>query len=209
MTDPAPIATPAPSKPLDAALLAGWQVHPTPGWYWKGTDVLSEADLIARFSMVVATNATGKPHPLVAPIDMSRAKKEADVKDKIKALLNFHGWFTWMPGANGYGQQGVSDHAAIKNGVFLVVEAKFGSNKPKPLQKAYAAQIIANDGYAFCVNEKNIDHLAMWLESFEFSIQWQMAGNDPEELPQEHGARLLNAIAVLTDMWGDTPSNLA
>jgi len=152
--------------------------------------------------------APSKPHRLVAPIDMSRVKDEKGVKAKIKELLNFHGWFTWMPGANGFGQQGVSDHLAIKNGVFLVIEAKFGYNKPKPTQKSFAGQIIANDGYAFCVNEKNIDHLAMWLESFEFSVQWGVAGNNPEQLPQEHGARLLNAIAALTDMWGETPSNL-
>jgi hypothetical protein len=150
-----------------------------------------------------------KPHPLVAPIDMSRTKKESDVKDKIKALLNFHGWFTWMPGANGYGQQGVLDHLALKDQIFIAIEAKFGKNKPSAIQKQFAGQIIANGCYAFCVNEKNIDHLAMFLESFQFSIEWGVAGNDPEQLPQEHGARMLNAIAALTDMWGETPSELA
>lgn len=150
-----------------------------------------------------------KPHALVAPIDMSRVTKEAGVKDKIKALLNFHGWFTWMPGANGFGQQGVSDHLALKNGVFIVIEAKFGKGKPTAVQKQFAGQVIANDCYAFCVNEKNIDHLAYFLESFEFSVQWNMAGNDPEQLPQEHGARLLNAIAALTEMWGEKPAILA
>lgn len=149
--------------------------------------------------------AIGKPHPLVAPIDMSRVKDEKGVKQKIKALLNFHGWYTWMPGANGYGQQGISDHLAIKNGVFLAVEAKFGYNKPKPLQKAFAAHILANDAYAFCVNEKNIDHLAMWLESFEIATQAQMVG---QEVPQEHGARLLNAIQVLTEMFAENPASL-
>src|SRR5690606_25377903 len=118
------------------------------------------------------------------------------VKEKIKALLNAHGWFTWMPGANGFGAQGVSDHLAIKDGVFLAIEAKFGSNKPKPLQKAFAAQIISNDGFAFCVNERNIDHLAWWLESFELSVKAQRAG---QEVSPEHGARMLNAMSVLTD----------
>lgn len=155
------------------------------------------------------TSAHSKPHPLTAPIDMSRVRDEKGVKAKIKQLLEFHGWFTWMPGANGYGTQGVHDHLALKDGVFLTIEAKFGYNKPKATQKAFAGHILANDAYAFCVNEKNIDHLAMWLESFAFSVQWQMAGNNAEDLPQEHGARLLNAIAALTDMWGDTPSMLA
>lgn len=142
-----------------------------------------------------------KPHPLMLPIDTSRMRKEKDVKEKIKQLLNFHGWFTWMPGSNGFGTQGISDHLAIKNGVFLAIEAKFGYNKPRPTQKAFAAQILANDAYAFCVNESNIDHLRMWLESFEIATQHQMKG---QEVPHEHGSRLLNAITVLTEPFAET-----
>lgn len=150
----------------------------------------------------MTAHSSSKPHPLVAPIDMSKVKDEKGVKGKIKLLLDFHGWFHWMPSANGYGTMGVSDHAAIKDGVFLVIEAKFGRNKPKPLQKQFAQQIIANDAYAFCVNERNIDHLAMWLESFEHAKQAQMAGT---EIPIEHGSRLLNAISALTDGFAETP----
>lgn len=146
--------------------------------------------------MDTLTTAPSKPHPMIAPLDMGKVHDEKGVKAKIKQLLNFHGWFTFMPGANGYGQQGIHDHLALKNGVFITIEAKFGYNKPKPLQKAFAAQVIANDGYAFCVNEKNIDHLAMWLESFEHATQAQIKGRD---IPAEHGARMLNAISVLTD----------
>lgn len=147
-----------------------------------------------------------KPHPLMLPIDMSRAKKEKDVKEKIKALLNFHGWYTWMPGANGFGAQGISDHLALKNGVFLAVEAKFGRGKPTAMQKSFAAQIMSNDGFAFCVNEQNIDHLRMWLESFEASTQAQMKS---QEVPQEHGARMLNAIAALTEPYAETQQAMA
>ena len=140
------------------------------------------------------------PKQLTPPIDMSRVKDEKGVKAKVKQLLNLHGWFHWMPGANGYGTTGVSDHLAIKDGVFLAVECKFGYNKPKPLQKAFAAQIMANDGFAFCVNERNIDHLAYWLESFEFATQCQMRG---QEVPAEHGSRMLNAISALTDLFAE------
>lgn len=142
------------------------------------------------------TAHSDKKHPLMAPLDVSCVTNEKGVKALIKRLLDFHGYFHWMPGANGYGTQGVSDHLAIKNGVFLAIEAKFGSNKPKPVQKAFAAQIIVNDGFAFCVNEKNIDHLAMWLESFEVATRHQLQG---QEVPAEHGSRMLNAISVLTD----------
>jgi hypothetical protein len=146
--------------------------------------------------MEVATPS--KPHPLTPPIDVSRVSKEKDVKTLIKRLLDFHGWFHWMPAANGYGAQGVSDHLAIKDGVFLAVEAKFGSGKPSTLQKAFCAQIMSNSGFAFCVNESNIDHLAWWLESFEIARQQQQEGKQPDS---EHGSRLLNAISVLTDAF--------
>jgi hypothetical protein len=129
-------------------------------------------------------------------------KSEKHVKDLIKRLLNFHGWFTWMPGANGFGQQGVHDHLAVKDGVFLTVEAKFGPGKPTAQQKGFAGQLIANECYSFCVNERNIDHLAMFLESFEASVLFVQNGGDPETIDPAHGARMLNAISVLTDMWG-------
>ena len=138
------------------------------------------------------------PAKLIPPIDVRRVHDEKGVKNLIKALLNAHGWFTWMPGANGYGAQGVSDHLAIKDGVFLAVEAKFGTNKPKATQKAFAGQIIANDGFAFCVTERNIDHFAWWLTSFEFAKLAQMR---KEEVPPEHGSRMLNAMNVLMELW--------
>jgi hypothetical protein len=158
-------------------------------------------------ALVLSGNA-GKKHPLMAPIDMSKVTNEKGVKQRIRQLLDFHGWFHWMPGASGYGTQGISDHLALKAGVFLAIEAKYGHNKPKPLQKAFAAQVFANDAFAFCVTEKNIDHLAMWLESFEISNQAQAKamseGRDPETaVPAEHGSRMLNAISVLTDAFAE------
>ncbi len=148
-------------------------------------------------SEIPSVTVPAKLHP---PIDVSRVKKEEGVKQIIKRLLDVHGWFHFAPGGNAFGAQGIGDRLAIKNGVFLSIEAKFGTNKPKPLQKSFAAQIIANDGFAFCVNERNIDHLAWWLESFEIATQYQQRG---QEVPAEHGARLLNAISALTDLFAE------
>lgn len=139
-----------------------------------------------------------KPHPLVAPLDVSRIKDEKGVKTLIKRLLDLHGWYHWMPPANGFGTLGVHDHNAIKNGVFLTIEAKFGTNKPTPMQRSFAGHIIANDALAFCVTERNIDHLAMWFESFEVATQHQLA---KQEVPAEHGSRMLNAMQVLMTAW--------
>lgn len=142
------------------------------------------------------STAPSKKHTLQAPLDTSKLASEKAVKTLIKRLLDYHGWFHWMPPANGYGTIGVHDHNAFKDGVFMTVEAKFGRNKPTAMQSAFAAQIIVNNGFSFCVTEKNIDHFAMWLESFQIATLAQMKG---EEVPAEHGARMLNAISALTD----------
>lgn len=137
---------------------------------------------------------------LQPPIDTSRWKKENNVKDCVKRLLDVHGWFHFPMAAGGYGAPGLPDRAALKDGVPLYIECKFGKGKVTALQRAFGAQVIANDAYAFCVNERNIDHLAWWLESFEIAKQCQMRG---QEVPAEHGARLLNAISVLTDPFAE------
>lgn len=123
-------------------------------------------------------------------------KSEKGVKHQIKKLLTAHGWFYWMPAANGYGMQGVSDFCAIKDGVFLTIEAKFGYNKPTATQILFAKSIIANSAFAFCVNEKSLPFLRDWLDSFAVAQQCQMQG---QEVPPEHGSRMLNAISVMMD----------
>jgi hypothetical protein len=138
------------------------------------------------------------PAKLHPPIDVSRITKEDGVKKLVKELLNAHGWFFWMPAANGFGTYGVSDFNALKDGIFIAVETKFKYGKPTAQQKGYAAQVLANDCYAFCVNERNINHLAWWLESFEVAKQMQMRG---QEVPAVHGSRLLNAITALTQAY--------
>lgn len=154
----------------------------------------------------MTSTSPAKPHRLIAPLDVSKIRDEKGVKKLIRELLNFHGWFTWMPSANGYGTAGCPDHLALKDGTFLAVEAKFGYNKPSALQKSFAGQIIANSGFAFCVNERNIDHLAWWLESYAVSVAASRdalaEGRNPEEAtPVEHGSRMVNAMAALTGSW--------
>ena len=125
-------------------------------------------------------------------------RSERDVKKKVKALFDKWSWFWWCPPANGYGASGISDFHALKHHVFMVVETKFGSNKPTALQKGFLNTIQSEGcgGYAFVVNDKNWPFLEGFLESFEIATQCQSRN---EEVPAEHGARMLNAIKVLTD----------
>jgi hypothetical protein len=122
--------------------------------------------------------------------------KEADVKSEVKKLLKKHGWFFWMPPMNGYGQSGVSDFNALRAGVFLAIETKFGTNKPSPMQKGYLQSITAEGGFGFVVSDRTIGQFAEWLSSFDAAAKAVETGGQPSP---EDGARMLNAIAAMTE----------
>lgn len=124
-------------------------------------------------------------------------KNENDVKRKVKKLLDQHGWFWWSIGASMYGKGGTSDLHALKNGVFLAIETKFGSNKPTALQKGFLESINAESAFGFVVSEKNID----WLEAFldDFGKETELVAGQ-EKMSNEGGARLIDAIRALQAM---------
>jgi len=121
-------------------------------------------------------------------------KSEKDVKKRIKKLLDDYGWFWWMPPANGYGKVGISDLNAIKNGVFMAVEAKFGSNKPTPMQKAFLESVNAESGFGFVVNDTNIDQFEAFL--VQFGQQTELVAKE-RKMSNEGGAALIDAIRAL------------
>jgi hypothetical protein len=122
-------------------------------------------------------------------------RNEADVKKRVKKLLDQHNWFWWMPPANGFGKIGVSDFNAFRGGVFLAVETKFGNNKPTHHQKAFLESILAESGFAFVVTDKNMPWLESWLAAFDRAAE-KAAKNQPVE--PEDGAMMLNALKELT-----------
>ncbi len=120
---------------------------------------------------------------------------EKDVKAQIKKLLGKHGWFYWMPPANGYGKSGIADILAIKDGVFVAIEAKFGKNKPSPMQSAFLMSIKAESGFGFVVNDKNIEWLDTWLTAFARAQTAIAAG---EKIADGDGPLMLDAIHAMT-----------
>lgn len=132
---------------------------------------------------------------------MTTYRSEKDVKRKVKALLDKWDWFWWSPPANAYGKSGISDFHAIKYGCFIAIETKFGYNKPTPMQIGFLNSIRACKGTAFVVSEKNIDWLEAYLESFQISTE---AASRGEPMLPEHGARMLNALAELSNKLLDT-----
>jgi hypothetical protein len=119
---------------------------------------------------------------------------EADVKKQVKKLLNQHHWFWWMPPANGFGRTGIADFNALRGGVFLAIETKFGSNKPTAMQIGFLESVASESGMAFVVNEKNLDALAVWLERFDQAIKAQSENKDVE---QSDGAAMVDAMAAM------------
>ena len=120
---------------------------------------------------------------------------EKDVKAKIKKLLDKHGWFFFMPPANGYGKAGIADILALKAGVFLAIEAKFGKNQPSPMQVAFLNSIRAEDGFAFVVNESSVEWLEAWLGAFNRSSE---AVGRQQQVTHEDGATMIDAIRAMT-----------
>lgn len=122
-------------------------------------------------------------------------KSEKDVKKEIKRLLTEHGWFFWMPPMNGYGASGVSDILAVRAGVFLAVEAKFGYNRPSTLQKAFLMSIMAESCFGFVVDDETIVAFRSWLEAFDRATAMTALGKSPAD---EDGAAMLDAIKFMT-----------
>lgn len=125
---------------------------------------------------------------------MTEPKKERDIKRKVKLILEKHGWFFWMTPANGYGVSGISDICAVRSGVFMVIETKFGKNKVTAMQRAFLNSIHAEQCFAFVVNDDNM----VWFESFMNAFDDSASAVTRKEMPSsETGAMMLNAIREL------------
>lgn len=123
--------------------------------------------------------------------------KEADVKAEVRKIFTKHGWFWWMPPANGFGKPNV-DFNAIRGGVFIAVETKFGKNKCTPLQLGFLSSITKENGYGFVVTEKTLDHFRMFMEAFDRSAKAVMTD---QKIDDTDGANMLEAIRVLTEPY--------
>jgi hypothetical protein len=120
---------------------------------------------------------------------------EKDVKAGVKKILDEHGWFWWCPPANGFGQTGVSDFNALKDGVFMAIETKFGTRKPTVQQKAFLASIAAMDGFAYIVTDRNIDSFKRLMVAYDKAVAAASKNTTPDDVT---GAEMINCIAALT-----------
>lgn len=95
-------------------------------------------------------------------------KKEADVKDVVKAVLHSYGDKIWwfMPVPTGYGVQGVPDFIVCLHGMFIAIETKFGSRGLTPNQVKQINKIDAAGGYHMVINEDTMYSLKSTLDAW-------------------------------------------
>jgi hypothetical protein len=127
---------------------------------------------------------------------LPNTQNESHVKARVKKLLSKHQWFWWMTPANGFGRSGISDFCAIKQGMFLAIETKYGSNDPSAMQTAYLDSVRACDHFAFVVRDTTLDAFEMFLVYLDKSIEFSARQEIP---PAEIGGPLLDAIKRLID----------
>lgn len=88
---------------------------------------------------------------------------EAKVKKKVVDLLKAAGAYYFFPATGGFGRSGVPDIVACRNGAFIGIECKAGSNKTTALQENELQKIRAAGGNAFVVSEDTLKYLPQYL----------------------------------------------
>lgn len=124
--------------------------------------------------------------------------EQKSVKPKVRKLLDRYGWFWWAQDAGPFGTNGKSDTAALKAGVFMAIESKFGNGRATALQIGYLNSVAMEDGFAFIVNEQTLPQLEIFLKHFGQATDFvrKSKGKTPDA---EIGGPLLDALKVLTD----------
>ena len=95
------------------------------------------------------------------------ATPESKVKAEIKKILKDNGVYYAMPMGTGYGNSGVPDFLCCVKGQFVAVEAKAGKGKTTALQDKHIADIKTAGGYAWVVNEENMDEFREWTKEYQ------------------------------------------
>lgn len=90
---------------------------------------------------------------------------ESKVKKKVTSILKSYGAYYFYPVTGGFGRSGVPDIVCCLRGKFIGIECKAGDNKPTALQEKNLKDIRESGGFAFVVNEDNIDSLERILEA--------------------------------------------
>jgi Holliday junction resolvase len=90
---------------------------------------------------------------------------ESKVKAKVKAVLDSHGAYYFLPASNGFGHAGIPDIIVCHCGYFLAIECKAGKKQPTALQERELRRISEHGGVTLVINESNINDIEIYLNS--------------------------------------------
>lgn len=119
---------------------------------------------------------------------------ESLVKRKIKDLLDARGWRSWPVMQGGYSVAGISDRIALRDGVFMAIEAKFHPNKPSSMQKKFLRDVRSEQSFAFVVDDRTLPVFEQFLDAFDRARDAALHNKDASE---EDKATLVAAITIL------------
>ena len=85
------------------------------------------------------------------------ATPESKVKLKLRKYLTQLGIYHFMPMGGPFGRSGIPDIIGCYNGQFVAFECKAGKGKTTALQERELANIQSAKGWAFVINEDNVD----------------------------------------------------
>ena len=88
---------------------------------------------------------------------------ESKVKAKVKAVLDRHGAYYFLPASNGFGHAGIPDIIVCHHGYFFAIECKAGKKQPTALQDRELKRIREHGGIALVINENNINDIEQHL----------------------------------------------
>ena len=89
---------------------------------------------------------------------------EGAVKAAVKKLLDEMCIYHFSPVQNGMGRAGIPDIIGCYNGRFLGIECKAGKGKTTALQDLELEKIRQAKGFAYVVNENNLQDLKELLQ---------------------------------------------
>lgn len=89
---------------------------------------------------------------------------EGAVKARLRKHLDALGIYYFMPAANGFGRAGIPDIIGCAAGQFVAFECKAGKGKTTALQDRELQRIQGHKGWAFVINEDNVDNIEELLK---------------------------------------------
>ena len=89
---------------------------------------------------------------------------EGKVKKKVAEVLKKYDAYYFFPAMGAFGRAGIPDIVGCYRGRFFAVECKAGKGKTTAIQEAEIKKIQGAKGYAFVINEDNMDLLEIYLK---------------------------------------------